>query len=114
MRSDDSWLVVCLCAAWCRTCDEYRLVFDAVALEFPDWRFTWVDIEDQSELIDDFDVETFPALLIGHGPTLCFAGPLTPQRETLARLLSALHASAAATVPDAQAQALWLRLRQSD
>lgn len=114
MSSETSWLVVCLCAAWCRTCDEYRHVFDALALEFADWRFVWVDIEDQSELIDDFDVETLPALLMGHGPTLCFAGPLTPQRETLARLLSSLRASTAMTVKDAQAQALWLRLHQSD
>lgn len=114
MPSQDSWLVVCLCAAWCRICDEYRPAFDAVALEFPDWRFAWIDIEEQSELIDDFDVETFPALLIGHGPTLCFAGPLTPQPETLARVLNALRARATVAVKNAQAQALWLRLRQDE
>ena len=114
MNSENSWRVVCLCAAWCRTCDDYRTVFDAVALEFAGWRFIWIDIEDQSELIDDFDVETFPALLIGQGPTLYFAGPLTPQPETLVRLLNALRARAAVAVKDAQAQALWLRLRQND
>ncbi len=106
--------MVCLCAAWCRTCDEYRPVFDALALEFADARFTWIDIEDQSELIGDFDVETFPALLIGQGPTLRFAGPLTPQPETLARLLRALRVSAAVAVQDAQTQTLWQRLCQAD
>lgn len=89
-------------------------MFDALALEFADARFTWVDIEAQCELIDDFDVETFPALLIGQGPTLRFAGPLRPQPETLARLLRALLVSAAVVVQDAQAQALWLRLRHAD
>ena len=29
--ADRPWLVACLCAAWCRTCDDYRPTFDALA-----------------------------------------------------------------------------------
>ena len=113
MSPETSWLVVCVCAGWCRTCDEYRLTFDAVARESVPCRFVWIDIEEQSELMDDFDVATFPTLLIGHDLTLCFAGPLTPQPETLARLLCALRTRKAVAVQDGPAQALWLRLRRS-
>lgn len=114
MNAQPGWLVACCCAAWCRTCDDYRQTFDAATREFAGWRFVWIDIEDQSELMDDFDVETFPTLLVGQGPTLHFAGPLTPQPETLSRLLDALRArgEAGASAQDAAALALWQRLRR--
>ena len=46
----------------------------------------WVDIEDEAELLDDLDIETFPTLLVHDGARLRFAGVLTPQPETLRRL----------------------------
>ncbi|TDP72646.1 thioredoxin family protein [Roseateles toxinivorans] len=104
-------LIVCLCAAWCRTCDGYRATFDAVAQQFPDWRFVWVDIEEQSALVDDYEVETFPCLLAGQGTALQFAGPVTPHAPTLTRLLASLGGNPSAAVKDAAAQQLWQRLR---
>jgi thiol-disulfide isomerase/thioredoxin len=87
--ADPLW-VVCLCAQWCGTCREYRPLFEQVARAHPGLRFAWVDIEDHADLADDFDVETFPTVLIASGGGTHFLGPLLPHMETLARLLSAL------------------------
>jgi thioredoxin 1 len=90
--------VACLCAAWCRTCDAYAPVFEqavaALRSEHPDLRTHWIDIEEQAELLGDFDVETFPTLVVADAERVRFAGPLTPQPETLLRLLRATLADA--------------------
>jgi thioredoxin 1 len=75
-----SWLVACLCAAWCKTCDEYRETFDALSALHPDWAFAWVDIEDEADLVGDHDIEDFPTLLVQRGDNVLFLGALTPQR----------------------------------
>ena len=56
-------------------------------------RFAWVDIEDHADLADDFDVETFPTLLVASADGTHFLGPLLPHAETLTRLLGALPAA---------------------
>jgi hypothetical protein len=85
--------VACLCAAWCRTCDGYAPVFSAAVAGLPsaglEVRSHWIDIEDESDLVGDFDVETFPTLVVVDPRHVRFAGPLTPQPETLARVLRA-------------------------
>lgn len=88
--TDPLW-VVCLCAEWCGACREYRPLFEQVARAHPRFRFAWVDIEDHADLADDFDVETFPTLLIAGDDGTRFLGPLLPHAETLARLLGALQ-----------------------
>ncbi|MBE0546825.1 MAG: thioredoxin [Rubrivivax sp.] len=96
--------VACLCAAWCRLCGDYRAVLRQVAAELapaePTLQWHWIDIEDEAELLGDVDVETFPTLVIADSAAVRFAGPLTPQPDTLRRLLRA-------TVVDAQAGAAW-------
>jgi thiol-disulfide isomerase/thioredoxin len=89
------WLVACLCAAWCRTCDEYRPLFAAVAREHPEMRFAWIDIEDESDALGALamEVEDFPTLLIAEGASLRFYGPLLPHATTLARTLEAARRS---------------------
>ena len=82
--------VVCLCAQWCGACRDYRPLFARVAAAHPQCSFAWVDVEDHAELADDFDVETFPTVLIGSIQGTHFLGPLLPHAETLARLLTAL------------------------
>ena len=85
--------LACLCAAWCRLCDGYAAVFaDAVAVlrqARPLLQAHWIDIEDESDLVGDLDVETFPTLVLVQGPHTLFAGTLTPQPETLLRVLRA-------------------------
>jgi thioredoxin 1 len=47
----------------------------------------WVDVEDESELVDPVEVENFPTLLIArHGKPLFF-GTAMPHLETLKRLI---------------------------
>jgi hypothetical protein len=83
--------VACLCAAWCRTCESYREVFEAACAELPQagLQVRWIDVEDEAELVGDLDIETFPTLLIADAEHVRFAGPLTPQPETLRRVLRA-------------------------
>ena len=103
--------VFCLCAAWCRTCDDYRAVFDAAAAAHAGRaRFDWIDLEDDEDLVGDLDVRDFPTLLIGRGTAPVFIGPLTPQPAVLARLLcSALDGSLVA-VADPEAAAFLARV----
>ncbi len=99
--------VVCLCAEWCGACREYRPLLQQVARAHPALRFAWVDIEDHADLADDFDVETFPTLLIVGEAGTHFLGPLLPHAETLARLLTALPApQPAAAMVDALRDAI--------
>ncbi len=111
--SHSSWWVVCLCAAWCNTCGDYRATFDAVAREWPAMRFEWLDVEDESELAGDLDVETFPTLLIADGGHARFFGPLLPHAGVLSRLIASLESTdwARAEPLSDDAQALFERIR---
>ena len=86
-------LVACLCAQWCRTCDAYRDTLaatrDAMRLGHPGaaTRFVWVDIEDESELVGDLDIEDFPTILLARGDRVLFFGPVLPHAQTLDRLV---------------------------
>lgn len=99
--------IVCLCATWCRTCDAYQTVFDNVALQHPELRFIWVDIEDEAALIGDLDIETFPTLLIADRQGVGFLGPVPPHAGVLARMLTSAPITGAQTP---EAQALWQRI----
>ena len=80
--------VVCLCAQWCGNCRDYLPVFEAMRERFAGAaRLAWIDIEDQSEVLGDTEVENFPTLLILRGVTPLFLGPLTPQPSVLAQLV---------------------------
>ena len=106
------WWAVCLCAGWCGTCRDYRPLFEALAIAHPGVRFEWLDIEDESDIAGDLDVETFPTLLIGQGTTVRFLGPLLPQAPVLGRLLTSLQAAPHGPVAvDAEAQRVFDRLR---
>ena len=91
--------VVCLCAEWCGLCRDYEAVFAQMAKRFPAFRFVWLDIEDQAELVGDMDVETFPTLLMADAQGSRFFGPLTPQAHTLSRLLESLENASLQAVP---------------
>lgn len=93
MNPDTSeFLVACLCAAWCGTCRDYRAGFDAMAAHFPGARFVWLDIEDDADLVGDYDVENFPTLLIQRHDSVLFFGTLLPHHHILHRTLENFHA----------------------
>ena len=79
--------LACLCAAWCRVCDEYRPIFERLTANLDGVQVHWIDIEDEAELVGDLDIETFPTLLIAGVDGVRFAGPTLPQEEALRRLL---------------------------
>jgi thioredoxin 1 len=79
--------VACLCAAWCDTCGEYRPGFEALAREFPQAEFVWLDIEDDAEQVGDLEVENFPTIQVKRGDDVLFYGVLLPRHEHLDRLL---------------------------
>ena len=86
------FLVACLCAAWCGTCRDYREGFQALAERFPNTRFLWLDVEDDADILDDYDVENFPTLLIQRHDSVLFFGPMLPHHEILQRTVESFHA----------------------
>jgi thioredoxin reductase (NADPH) len=82
--------VVVLCAAWCTTCNEFRPVITRVAQARPGLRLVWLDIEDDSAICGDVDVEDFPTLAVFRGDALLHFGPSLPHEQTVARLLTAM------------------------
>ena len=106
--------VACLCAAWCRTCEGYAEVFEAAMAQLrqaqPELQARWIDIEDEAELLGDVDIETFPTLVVVQGGQVRFAGPLTPQPETLNRVLRAALGGGPATPQAAEIEAFARRL----
>jgi len=112
--TDTDWLVVCLCAEWCGVCGEYRSRFEAVRARFPHVRFVWIDIEDQSDLVDPVEVDDFPTLLVACGNEPRFFGTIRPHPEVLERLLQGQLDAAPPQVPLAiNLFALVLRLRSA-
>lgn len=83
------WVVACLCAAWCGTCGSYRATFEALAARHPDKVFVWIDIEDQSDVVGDLDVENFPTLLVQRGEQVAFFGTVLPDQNVADRLVQA-------------------------
>ncbi len=101
------WLVACLCAAWCRTCDDYYPTFEQLAREFgPRMRFVKVDIEDDEDALGDLDVLDFPTLLIAEGETIYFLGPVLPHLETARQLISRALRRELAPLPSAGVEGL--------
>ena len=90
------WLVACLCAGWCRTCDEVRPTFEELARERPDMRFAWIDIEEESDALGPLalDVENFPTLLVANGPEVRFYGTVLPHAGTIGRTIDAARKAA--------------------
>lgn len=110
----EGWLVVCLCAAWCGSCRDYRETFARLAREHADVRFAWVDIEDQSDALApfDLDIEDFPTLLVARGDELRFLGAVTPHAATLSRTIEAAQHTALAGLAVKQPAALVVCVRE--
>ena len=84
-----SFVIACLCAAWCDTCTAYQSKFDELAAMHPDQRFVWIDIEDQAAVTGDLDISNFPTLLMQRKDIVCFFGTVQPDLRQADRLLRA-------------------------
>jgi thioredoxin-like negative regulator of GroEL len=104
------WWVICLCAEWCGACRGWREQFEQIAAAHPDFRFAWVDIEDEAQAMGDVDIETFPTMLVAQGGSPRFFGPVQPSGSQVSRLLSSLLDSPPPAAAPADAAALFERL----
>ena len=107
-------LVACLCADWCGACREYKPRFKQLQAAFPGVLFVWVDVEDDSDLVDPIEVENFPTLLIATRERVQFFGTVMPHVETLQRLIETQLTPGSPAQPqepmvEALAQRLWGR-----
>ena len=90
LQHRDALLVACLCAAWCKTCTEFRGTFDKLAASSNGAKFVWLDVEDDSALVGDLDIENFPTLAVFRGDKPLFYGVTMPQEGVVARTLASL------------------------
>ena len=111
-RSETPLLVACLCAAWCRTCADYRPTFDALRAEFgAQTHFVWVDIEDDEAALGNVDVDDFPTLLLARGTRTVFFGPVMPHVQTARQLMQRALRDELAAVTDPRIDGLPVRVR---
>jgi thioredoxin 1 len=93
-----SLVVVCLCAAWCDTCTAFRASFERIAAARPREVFVWLDVEDDSEICGDIDIENFPTLAVYRGGMLLHYGVSLPQEGSVARLIDEMATRTSAVV----------------
>jgi hypothetical protein len=85
---------------------------DTLGAEFPALRFSWVDVEDQADLVDPVDINDFPTLLITRDQQPVFFGILRPQADALRRLIQSQLDDIAPPLTGTDALGLAQRLRE--
>jgi len=85
---------------------------DTLRAEFPALRFSWVDVEDQADVVDPVDINDFPTLLITRDQQPVFFGILRPQADALRRLIQIQLDDMPAPLTQADALGLAQRLRE--
>ena len=86
-------VVIALCAEWCGTCRTFRPMLEQLAAEHPHIAFSWLDIEDEADLANELDVETFPTLAIFRDGAPLYFGPSLPMADVVAKLVRAAEAA---------------------
>lgn len=76
-------------------------------------QLVWVDIEDQSELLDNVDIEDFPTLLMSDANHVYFWGPLLPHEATACQVIEGLVRGALAPLDAPEILQIHARLRSS-
>jgi thioredoxin reductase (NADPH) len=90
LSRDDGLLVICLCAAWCYVCNDFRPVLARLALADGANRYLWLDIEDDAAFADGIEVDDFPTLAVFRGGEPLFFGVSRPRQGAVAHTLAAL------------------------
>src|SRR5207253_10468120 len=85
-------------AGWYDTCNEYGESVERIAEAWRRFVFEWLDIEDDSDVCADIDVENFPTLGIYRGDVLLHFGVSLPQEGPVARLVDEMATRAAGSV----------------
>jgi|GEM_PF-895854 len=80
------WLLVCFCAAWCRTCAGFEQALEDFAQQNSELVCIWVDIETHEALLLEEDLDNLPTFLLQQDGQSVFYAPLPPQVGHLQRL----------------------------
>jgi len=83
-------MVVFFCAEWCRSCREFRPVLEKMPSSYPQAAFFWVDIEDNSDMLGELDINKFPTLLIQQGDLVAFYSCIHPDTKLIERILQSM------------------------
>jgi thioredoxin 1 len=51
-------------AQWCAPCKQFAMVYDRVADQYPNIQFVKVNIEEQKDLADFFEIRSIPHLMV--------------------------------------------------
>lgn len=84
---ENKYVIVCFCAAWCRTCNGFETQLQSLVPKYPEHLFVWVDVEEHEALLINEDIEDFPTILIQNKKGTLFYGPLPPFAEHIERVL---------------------------
>jgi thioredoxin reductase (NADPH) len=96
-----SLTVAVLCAAWCTTCREFEAAVARIAAARPHVRLVWFDVEDDSDVCGDIEVENFPTLAVFRDRDLLHFGPSLPQEQRVLRLIDEMSDASRAPLRDA-------------
>lgn len=80
-------LVVDYWASWCAPCMSFAPVFAEVAAQYPDVTFAKVNIEDETELAQDFNVRSIPLTMIFRQNVVVFSDSGVLPKSTLCDLI---------------------------
>lgn len=80
-------VVLVFCAEWCGTCRSFRPVLEKLVAAHPQMDFAWLDIEDDTGLAGDIEVESFPTVAILRGGQPLYFGATLPLEDVVARLI---------------------------
>ncbi len=84
----DTYLIVCYCAEWCRTCEAFKTAFATLSSEYNEqYAFVYIDVEDHYEMLGDEDIDNFPTILIQRGETNHYFGEILPYASHLKQLI---------------------------
>ena len=90
MGSAPGSLVVALCAAWCETCRAFRPVFDRLAAARSVSLFLWLDVDEDTAVAGDIEIDGFPCLAVFRSGLPVFFGVAEPHERQLMRVLAAM------------------------
>jgi len=65
--SSDRPVLVDFNAGWCGPCRALKPIVEAMAEEFPEYKFVSVDVDEMDELAEDHDVSSIPCLVVYNG-----------------------------------------------
>ena len=80
--------VLFLCAEWCGVCRDLKGMFEELSAIHPSVQWTWVDVEDHSEIFDDLELDTFPSLLVILNKRPWFFGSIEPRKDVVLRIVT--------------------------